>query len=146
MLALACDHGGFELMQAVKSFLDANGVSYKDFGTFSAERCDYPEKAVLAGSAIADGSCDRGIFICSTGVGISIAANKIPGIRAALCTDCYMAEMTRRHNDANVLALGGHITGAVLAQRIVEVFLGTGFEAGGRHSHRVKLLCDLDEK
>ena len=145
MIALACDHGGFELMAEIKAFLDAGGFDYKDFGTFSAESCDYPDYAAAAAHAVLSGECDRGILICGTGVGMSIAANKVPGIRAALCTDCYMAEMTRRHNDANVLVLGGRVVGAGLACKIAGVFLSTCFEGGGRHSRRVGLLNDLDD-
>jgi len=145
MIALACDHGGFELMREVKAFLDAGGFAYKDFGTYSVESCDYPDYAVPAARAILSGDCDRGIFICGTGIGMSIAANKIKGIRAALCTDCFMAEMTRRHNDANVLVLGGRVTGVGHAYKIVEVFLSSGFESGGRHAHRVGMLCELDD-
>ena len=146
MIALACDHGGFELMLEVKAFLDAGGFTYKDFGTYSTESCDYPDYAVPAAHAVLSGECDRGIFICGTGIGMSIAANKIPGIRAALCTDCFMAEMTRCHNDANILVLGGRVTGAGHACKIVEVFLSTGFEAGGRHARRVAMLGELDMK
>lgn len=145
MIALACDHGGFELMREVKSYLSINAYAYKDFGTYTAESCDYPEMAVLAARAVSAGECDRGIVICTTGIGVSIAANKIPGVRAALCTDSYMAEMTRRHNDANVLALGAKVTGSGLALKIVEVFLSTDFE-GGRHSRRVNMLNGLDNK
>jgi ribose 5-phosphate isomerase B len=145
MIALACDHGGFELMQRVKPYLDGAGLAYKDFGTFSAESCNYPEIAVRAARAVSSGECDKGIFICGTGIGMSIAANKIPGIRAALCTDCFMAEMTRRHNDANVLVLGGRVTGSALALKIAEVFFNTAFEGGGRHEKRVNMLNKLDE-
>ena len=144
MIALACDHGGFELMGEVKSYLDARGIAYKEFGTFSTESCDYPDFAVLGSDAVVNGECDRGIFICGTGVGMSITANKVPGIRAALCTDCYMAEMTRLHNDANVLVLGGRVTGAGHAVKIVGTFLDTGFESGGRHSQRVAKINMLD--
>jgi len=133
-------------MREVKEFLDDGGYAYKDFGTYSAESCDYPDYAVLATSAILNGECDRGIFICGTGIGMSMAANKIPGIRAALCTDCFMAEMTRCHNDANVLVLGGRVTGAGHACKIVGVFLTTGFESGGRHARRVGMLSELDGK
>ena len=143
MLALACDHGGYELMQKIREFLELREVIYSDFGTFSKESCDYPEIAARAANAISSGDCDKGIFICSTGIGISIAANKTPGVRAALCTDTYMAEMTRRHNDANVLALGAHVTTEVVALRIVEVFLNTMFE-GGRHARRVDMLNAMD--
>lgn len=145
MIALACDHGGFELMCEVKVLLDSGGYAYKEFGTFSTESCDYPDYAVPAARSIVNGECCRGIFICGTGIGMSIAANKIPGIRAALCTDCFMAEMTRRHNDANVLVLGGRVTGAGLACKIVTEFLNTDFETGGRHSHRVAMLSELDK-
>ena len=144
-IALACDHGGFELMREVKSYLDLNGFEYKDFGTYSTDSCDYPEIAVTAARAIACGEYGRGILICGTGVGMAIAANKIPGIRAALCNECFTAEMSRRHNDANVLTLGARVTGAGLALKIVEVFLNTGFD-GGRHLRRVEMLNALDAK
>ena len=144
MIALACDHGGYELMMDIKSYLDAAGQEYKDFGAFSKESCDYPEFAVPAARAVSSGECDRGIFICGTGIGMSIAANKIPGIRAALCTNLFMAEMTRRHNDANVLVLGGRVTEAAAALEITGVFLSTAFD-GGRHARRVELLKELDK-
>lgn len=146
MIALACDHGGFGLMCEVKSYLDDRGFAYKDFGTYSDVSCDYPEFAARAARAIVGGECERGIFICGTGVGMSIAANKISGIRAALCSDCFTAEMTRRHNDANVLALGARVTGFGLALKIVESFLDTGFDGSGRHSRRVAMLSELDAK
>jgi len=145
MIALACDHGGFDLMREVKTFLDDGGFLYKEFGTFSVKSCDYPDFAVPAARSIIGGECERGIFICGTGIGMSMAANKIQGIRAALCTDCFMAEMTRRHNDANVLVLGGRVTGSGLACKIVDVFLNTGFEGEGRHSRRVEKLHELDK-
>ena len=146
MIALACDHGGFELMASVKAYLDRSGLEYKDFGTFSADSCDYPELAIPAASSVVSGECGRGIFICGTGIGMSMAANKISGIRAALCTDCFMAEMTRRHNDANILSLGGRVIGSDLALKIVETFLNTDFEGEGRHARRVQMLDDLDKK
>ena len=144
MIALACDHGGFDLMVEVKSYLDGRGYEYKDFGTYSTDSCDYPGIAAPAARAITGGECERGIFICGTGVGMSIAANKIPGIRAALCSDCFTAEMTRLHNNANVITLGARVTGPGLALKIIETFLATGFEAGGRHSRRVEMLDELD--
>ena len=131
-------------MGEVKSFLDSAGFSFKYFGTYSSESCDYPEIAAGAARAISDGECDRGIFICGTGIGMSIAANKVAGIRAALCTDRFMAEMSRCHNDANVLVLGGRVTGVTLALEIVDMFLSTAFESGGRHSRRVDMLSALD--
>ena len=145
MIALACDHGGFELMRDVKKFLDDGGYEYKDFGTHSTDSCDYPELAVSAAQAIVSGECDRGILICGTGVGMAIVANKIPGIRAAVCSDCFTAEMTRRHNDANVLTLGARVMGVGLALKIVDLFLQTGFD-GGRHSRRIDMINALDAK
>lgn len=139
MIAIGCDHGGFALKQEVMRHLDELGLAYKDFGTYSEESCDYPIYGEAVARAVADGECERGILICGTGIGISISANKVKGIRAALCGDCYSAEMTRRHNDANVLALGAGITGPNLAKRMVEVFLNTEFE-GGRHARRVAQL------
>ena len=143
LIALACDHGGFALMQEVKEYLDTRGLTYKDFGTYSTESCDYPEFAMLAARAVSTGECDKGILICGTGIGMSMAANKFPGIRAALCGDCFSAEMTRRHNDANILALGARVTGAGLALKIVEIFLDTGFD-GGRHAQRIEMIRTLD--
>jgi len=146
MIALACDHGGFELMSNVKSRLESKGLAFKDFGTFSADSCDYPELAIRAAHAVACGECDRGILICGTGIGMSIAANKIPGIRAALCSDLFSAGMARSHNDANILTLGARATDAALALDIVEKFLNTGFDAGGRHSRRIDMVNALDKQ
>lgn len=143
MIALGCDHGGFPLMQEIKAHLDELGLEYKDFGTYSEESCDYPVYAEKAAKAVASGECDRGILVCGTGIGISIAANKIKGIRAALCSDCFSAEMTRRHNDANMLALGGRVLGAGLALKIVDTFLATGFD-GGRHQRRIDLISGIE--
>jgi len=143
MFALACDHGGFELMQEVKKYLDSAGYKYKDFGTYSSDSCDYPTVAIPAAKAIATGDCEKGIFICGTGIGMSIVANKIHGIRAALCTDCYMAEMTRSHNDANILVLGGRVTAVDLGIKIVETFLTTDFSNEEKHRRRVAMLNDL---
>jgi ribose 5-phosphate isomerase B len=143
MIALGCDHGGFALMQEIKSHLDELGLEYRDFGTYSAESCDYPVYAEAAARAVASGECDRGILVCGTGIGISMAANKIKGIRAALCSDCFSAEMTRRHNDANMLALGARVLGGGLALKIVDTFLTTGFD-GGRHQRRIDLITALE--
>ena len=139
MIAIGCDHGGFALKQEVMRHLDELGLAYKDFGTYSEESCDYPIYGEAVARAVAGGECERGILICGTGIGISISANKVKGIRAALCGDCYSAEMTRRHNDANMLAIGAGFTGKNLAERMVEVFLSTDFE-GGRHERRVNKL------
>ena len=139
MIALGSDHGGFALKQEVIKHLEARGLEYKDYGTYSDASCDYPVYGEAVGRAVASGAFERGIVICGTGIGISIAANKVRGVRAALCGDCYSAEMTRRHNDANMLALGAGITGPNLAKRMLELFLNTEVE-GGRHARRVALL------
>ena len=140
MIALGCDHGGYELKQEIIAWLDKQGLAYKDYGCYSTESVDYPEYAHVVAHAVADGTCERGILICGTGIGISIAANKVKGIRAALCTDCFMAEATRQHNDANILALGGRVVGVGLALKIVETFLDTPFSGDERHMRRVRLI------
>ena len=145
MIALANDHAGIALKDEIKKLLDKRGLEYKDFGTNTEASVDYPIYGEAAGKAVASGECDRGIIICGTGIGISIAANKVPGVRAALCTDCFCAEMTRRHNNANILALGARVVGAGLALKIVETFLDTEFE-GGRHERRVDILTAIEEK
>ncbi|NLH01337.1 MAG: ribose 5-phosphate isomerase B [Clostridiales bacterium] len=145
MIAIGSDHGGFALKQEIIKHFDENGTKYKDFGTYSEESCDYPVYGELVGKAVASGECELGIVICGTGIGISIAANKIKGVRAALCGDCYSAEYTRRHNNANVLALGGRVIGPGLALKIVDIFLNTEFE-GGRHARRVDLISDIEAK
>ena len=142
-IALGSDHGGFALKQHIKDYLDSHGLEYQDFGCMDTTSCDYPVFAKAAAQAVASGKCDRGIVICTTGIGISIAANKVKGIRCALCTDPLMAEMTRRHNDDNMLALGAGIVGPNLAERIVETFLTTDFE-GGRHARRVALISEME--
>ena len=140
MIALGCDSAGYELMQEVKTYLTGNGYEFKDYGTYSTEACDYPVYGKLVANAVATGECDKGILICGTGIGISIAANKVSGIRAAVCTDCFMAEATRQHNDANILALGGRVVGKGLALKIVETFLTTPFSNAERHIRRVNML------
>ena len=142
MIALACDHGAFDLKHAIMKHLDEKGLAYKDFGCYDKTSCDYPDFAAPAAKAVASGECDMGVLTCTTGIGVSITANKVKGIRCAHCTDSLSAEMTRRHNDANVLALGAGITGPNLAKRIVEVFLNTEFE-GGRHARRVGQLDSI---
>ena len=141
-IALGSDHGGYALKCDIIQLLEKLGYEYEDFGCYSTDSCDYPIFGEAAARAVAEGKCDRGIVICTTGIGISIAANKVKGIRCAHCTDSLSAEMTRRHNDANVLALGAGITGPNLAKRIVEVFLNTEFE-GGRHARRVGQLDSI---
>ena len=142
MIALGSDHGGYDLKERVKAYLDKEGIAYKDYGCHSKESCDYPVFGKAAAEAVASGECDKGIVICTTGIGVSMAANKVKGIRCALCGDSYSAEMTRRHNDANVLAMGAGIIGPNLAKKITEVFLTTEFE-GGRHARRVGLLDNI---
>ncbi len=142
-IALACDHGGFHLKEVIKSFLEELSIEYVDYGTYSEESVDYPDFAYRAAKAIVEGEADRGIFICGTGIGISIAANKVKGIRAALCYNVYAAEMSRRHNDANVLCLGGRVLGSELAKRIVKAWLETPFE-GGRHKRRIDKISKIE--
>ena len=142
-IALGCDHGGYELKCDIIQLLEKLGHTYEDFGCYSTESCDYPAFGEAAARAVASGDCDRGIVICTTGIGISIAANKVKGIRCAHCADSLEAELTRRHNDANMLAIGAGFTGKRLAERMVEVFLSTEFE-GGRHARRVDLLNAIE--
>ncbi len=142
MIALGCDHGGYPLMKEVIKYLEKEGIEYKNFGTFSEESCDYPVYAKLAANAVASGECDKGILICGTGIGISITANKIKGIRCALCHDCFSAKATRQHNDANMLAMGARVVGPGLAVEIVKDFLNTEFSNEERHIRRIKQIED----
>ena len=142
-IALGCDHGGYDLKQHVIKVLEGLGHEIEDFGCHSKESCDYPDFGAAAARAVAEGSCDRGIVICTTGIGISITANKVKGVRCAHCADCLQAEMTRRHNDANMMAIGAGFTGPNMAERMVEVFLSTEF-AGGRHARRVEKMMALE--
>lgn len=137
MVALGCDHGGYELKQEIKKYLEEKGIAYKDFGCDSTESVDYPIYAKKVAKAILSGECDKGILTCGTGIGISITANKFKGIRAALCSDCFSAEATRLHNDANVLAMGGRVVGPGLAVKIAETFLNTPFSGEERHKNRI---------
>ena len=140
MIALGCDHGGFELMQEVKQYLDEHQLEYKDFGTYNTESCDYPVYAKKVARAVVSGECEKGILICGTGLGITIAANRIPGIRAAVCTNEYMARLTRGHNDANILGMGARVIGAGTALAILETFLNTPFSEGERHKSRIAMI------
>ncbi len=144
MIAIASDHGGYMLKEHIKAYLAAKGITCEDFGTNSTDSCDYPDFAKPAAEAVANGQCEKGIVICTTGIGISISANKVKGIRCALCTDTLTAEMTRRHNDANMLAMGAGIVGPMLAERIVDTFLSTEFE-GGRHARRVAKMMEIEQ-
>ena len=143
MIALACDHGALELKEAIKAHLEARGLEYKDFGTYTHDSCDYPDFAAPAARAVADGTCQRGIVCCTTGIGISIAANKIKGIRCALLHDHMSARLTRQHNNANMMALGAAVTAVPLALELVDIFLYTEFE-GGRHQRRVDKIAALE--
>lgn len=145
MIALGSDHGGFELKQEIIKYLKEKGLGYIDLGCYDATRCDYADYGEAVALAVVNGEADRGIVICGTGIGISISANKVPGIRCALCGDVYSATYTRYHNDSNVLALGGRVVGAGLALEIVEAWLTHDFQ-GGRHLNRINKITALEEK
>ena len=140
MIALGCDHGGYPLMKEIIKYLDENGIAYKNFGTFSEESVDYPAYAKQVAHAVADGACEKGILVCGTGIGISIGANKVKGIRAALCGDVFSAKATREHNDANILAMGARVTGPGLALEILKAFLETPFSNDERHIRRIRQI------
>lgn len=142
MIAIGCDHGGYDLKQELLKHLDGKQISYQDFGCYSREACDYPEYGRAVARVVANGSCEKGIVICTTGIGISISANKIKGIRAALCADTLSAKLTRLHNDANVLALGAGMIGPELAKAITDIFLETAFSGVERHRNRVEQIED----
>ena len=142
MIALGCDQAGYELKQVIMKHLEDRGLEYKDYGSYSSEPVDYPIYGKKVAQAIVDGECDRGILICGTGIGISIAANIVKGIRAAVCSDCFSAEATRLHNDANILAFGARVVGPGLAEKIVDVFLDTEFSGVERHKRRVDMIED----
>lgn len=140
MIALGCDHGGYELKIAIKKYLDEKGLEYVDFGCDGLDSVDYPVYAKKVARAILDGTCEKGILLCGTGIGISITANKFKGIRAALCTNCFMAEATRQHNDANILAMGGRVVSPELAVEITDTFLNTPFSNDERHMRRISQI------
>ncbi len=145
MIGIGNDHAGVELKKEIIRYFEENGIAYTDYGCYEGEKCDYPDAAKTVCEKVVDGTCERAILICGTGVGISISANKIHGIRAACCSDYYSAKYTRLHNDANVLCMGGRVVGAGLAVELVNVFLNTEFEGGGRHSARVAKIMALEE-
>ena len=140
MIALGSDHGGFDLKEVVKEHLQKRGFEVKDFGTYNKESCDYPEFGRAAAEAVASGECEKGIVICTTGIGISIVANKVKGIRCALCSETTSARLTREHNDANMLAMGGGLVGDLLALEIVDTFLDTEFSNMEKHSRRISKI------
>lgn len=140
MIGIGCDHGGLELKNNVIKYLEEQGIEYKDYGTYTSESVDYPVYAKLVANAVASGECEKGILICGTGIGVSIVANKVKGIRCALCHDVFSAKATREHNDSNVLAMGGRVVGAGLALEIVKTWLGTDFSGDERHIRRIKMI------
>lgn len=145
MIAISSDHGAYDLKEKIKDFLLEKGYGVKDFGTYSHDSCDYPVFTEKAAGAVASGECDKGIVLCTTGIGASIAANKVRGIRCALCSDPLSAELTRKHNDTNVLAIGAGIVGVDLALRITEIWLETEF-VGGRHQRRIDGISDIENR
>ena len=144
-IAMGCDHGGFAMKEDLKAYLTEQGHEVKDCGCYSTASCDYPEFGEAAARAVAEGECQMGIVVCTTGIGISIAANKVKGIRCAHCPDVLSAEMTRRHNDANVLAIGAGMVGLNVSKRMADVFLATEFE-GGRHQRRVDRMMEIETR
>ena len=140
MIGIGSGHGGFALKEAIKKHLEERGLEYQDFGTYSSASCDYPVYGRAVAKAVAAGECELGILICGTGIGISITANKVPGVRAALCSDCFSAEATRLHNNANILALGARVLGEGLALKIVDTFLDTPFSNDERHIRRISMI------
>ena len=143
-ISIACDHGAFELKERLKAHLIEQGHQVTDCGAHSTDSCDYPDFGIAAAKLVADGTCERGVVLCTTGIGMSMTANKVKGVRCALCHEPLSAEMTRRHNDANVLAMGAGVTGGNLAERILDVFLSTEFE-GGRHQRRIDKMMEAEQ-
>ena len=146
MIALACDHGAFDLKHAIMKHLDEKGLAYKDFGCYDKTSCDYPDFAAPAARAVASGECDRGIVVCTTGIGVSITANKIKGIRCALLSDVLSARLTREHNDTNMMAIGAGVPGEMLALEIVDTWLDTEFSHAERHQRRIDKVMALESE
>ena len=144
MIALASDHVGIELKRHIMEYLDELGLEYHDYGTYTTERCNYPEYALLAANAVASGECEKGIICCGTGIGISIAANKVKGIRCVVCSDCYSALLSRQHNNTNMLSLGSRVVGKDLGLMIVKCWLEGEYE-GGRHQVRIDQIAEIEE-
>ena len=144
-IAIGCDHGALELKNTVKAHLEKRGFEVRDFGTYTAQSCDYPDFASAAARAVASGECEKGIVLCTTGIGVSISANKIPGIRCALLSDVWSARMTRLHNDTNMMALGAGVIGPSLALELVDVWLDTPFSGEARHQRRIDKVMDLEK-
>lgn len=146
MIALACDHGAFDLKHVIMKHLDEKGLAYKDFGCYDKTSCDYPDFAGPAAKAVASGECDRGIVVCTTGIGVSITANKVRGIRCALLSDVMSARLTREHNDTNMMAIGAGVTGEMLALEIVDTWLNTEFSHAERHQRRIDKVMALENE
>jgi len=144
-IAMACDHGGFRLKNVLKADLEKNGYEVEDFGTYTEESCDYPDFAVKAAKAVASGKCDRGVVVCGTGIGVSMTANKVDGIRCALCHDVFSAKATRNHNDSNMLAMGQRVIGEGLALEILHTWMSSEYE-GGRHDARIAKMMALEKE
>ena len=144
-ISIGCDHGALNLKNKLVSWLEAKGHEVKDFGTYTSDSCDYPEFAAAAAKAVASGECEKGIVLCTTGIGVSISANKIDGIRCALLADVWSAKMTRLHNDTNMMALGAGVVGENLALEIVDTWLGTEFSGDARHQRRIDKLLALEK-
>ena len=144
-IAIGCDHGALELKNKLVARLENQGHQVSDFGTYTKDSCDYPEFAAKAAQAVADGACERGIVLCTTGIGVSITANKIPGIRCALLSDLMSARMTREHNDTNVMAIGAGVVGEMLALEIVDTWIGTAFSGQERHQRRIDKVMALEK-
>ena len=145
-IAVGCDHGALALKNKLVSHLEAKGYEVKDFGTYTLDSCDYPEFAGAAAKAVASGECEKGIVLCTTGIGVSIAANKVKGIRCALLSDLMTAKLTREHNDTNMMALGAGVVGEMLALQIADMWLGTAFSGDARHQRRINKLMALENE
>lgn len=144
MIALGSDHAGFPLKEEIRAYLDSKGIAYKDYGTYSCDSVNYALFGAKVGKAVAAGECEKGILCCGTGIGISIAANKVPGVRAACCSDYFSAKYTRLHNDANILCMGARVVGAGLALELVDVFLNTALKAA-RHADRIAVFEQIEK-
>ena len=143
MIAIGCDHGGLDIKNAIVAYFEEKGVEYKDFGTYTADSVDYPEYAYKVATAVASGECEKGIICCGTGIGVAIVANKVKGIRAATVTNEFCAEMTRRHNDSNIVTMGGRVIDEATAVRLAEIFINTPFD-GDRHTRRVDMITAIE--
>ncbi len=144
-IAIGCDHGGLDIKNAVIDYLEENKISYTDYGTFNTDSVDYPEYALKVADAVASGDYESGIICCGTGIGVSMVANKVKGIRAAVVTNEFCAEMTRRHNNANVLCMGGRVIDSEMAVKLADIFLNTEFD-GGRHENRINMITEIENR